>query len=555
MATGKQATADPSKEAEPRETNIPQLEALGFKLVISADRLSARLFFPESLPDSVTLEALKEYISQRGIVSGLIGDDDLTNMLASLKPKEEGWLIAEGTPPQSGEDAKIIYHFDTEALKVGTVRESGIIDFKDKGEIQQIKEGDLLAEKVPLVKEVPGKDVLGQSIPVDKAQDEPLLAGENTKASEDGLKVTAKTGGRPALAKDGQISVYPELRIEGDVGLETGHIRFSGHINVRGIIQEGFRVKGGRLTAMEINKAEVDVEGDIDIQGGIIGSKVKTNGNIKARYIEASTIRALGDISVRDEVLHGDIEANGLLSMTSPAGKIISSTISARKGMEAAIIGSDASRPCILIIGVDSQAKELCGRLGLEIENRKKEQEAGRKEIEKLKRESKNYDGQIAHLAQVQDRGILEQKSLKIQMEELGQKNELTRLSQVEWEYKNLELKIKAAEESLNQLMEQQDLVTETVLDRQRAIKEQEQAIQGLNDQIEKIRKEANEENIKPFVRIKQVVYSGTMIKGKQASLIIQADLKRVQFTERQATVTDESGQPATFWEIAQTDL
>jgi hypothetical protein len=555
LATGKQATADPSKEAEPRETNIPQLEALGFKLVISADRLSARLLFPESLPDSVTLEALKEYISQRGIVSGLIGDDDLTNMLASLKPKEEGWLIAEGTPPQSGEDAKIIYHFDTEALKVGTVRESGIIDFKDKGEIQQIKEGDLLAEKVPLVKEVPGKDVLGQSIPVDKAQDEPLLAGENTKASEDGLKVTAKTGGRPALAKDGQISVYPELRIEGDVGLETGHIRFSGHINVRGIIQEGFRVKGGRLTAMEINKAEVDVEGDIDIQGGIIGSKVKTNGNIKARYIEASTIRALGDISVRDEVLHGDIEANGLLSMTSPAGKIISSTISARKGMEAAIIGSDASRPCILIIGVDSQAKELCGRLGLEIENRKKEQEAGRKEIEKLKRESKNYDGQIAHLAQVQDRGILEQKSLKIQMEELGQKNELTRLSQVEWEYKNLELKIKAAEESLNQLMEQQDLVTETVLDRQRAIKEQEQAIQGLNDQIEKIRKEANEENIKPFVRIKQVVYSGTMIKGKQASLIIQADLKRVQFTERQATVTDESGQPATFWEIAQTDL
>ena len=278
----------------------------------------------------------------------MIGDDDLTNMLASLKPKEEGWLIAEGTPPKSGEDAKIVYHFDTEALKVGTVRESGIIDFKDKGEIQQIKEGDLLAEKVPLVKEVPGKDVLGQTIPVDKARDVPLLAGENTKASEDGLKVTAKTGGRPALAKDGRISVYPELRIEGDVGLETGHIRFSGHINVRGIIQEGFRVKGGRLTAMEINKAEVDIEGDIDIQGGIIGSKVKTNGNIKARYIEASTIRALGDISVRDEVLHGDIEINGLLSMSSPAGKIISSTISARKGMEAAIIGSDASRPCTL---------------------------------------------------------------------------------------------------------------------------------------------------------------------------------------------------------------
>jgi uncharacterized protein (DUF342 family) len=554
-ATEKQATPDPSKGAGPEETNIPKLEALGFSLVIPDDRLSARIFPPEAVPDSITLEALKEYISQKGIVHGLTGDDGLTNFLASLEPKEEGWLIAEGTLPQSGEDAKISYHFDPEAHKVGTVREGGIIDFKDKGEIQQVKEGDLLAEKVPLVKEVFGKDVFGQMIPVDKAQDVLLLAGENAKVSEDGLKITAKTGGRPALAKDSRISVYPELRIEGDVGLETGHIQFSGHINVRGIIQEGFRVKGGRLTALEINKAEVDIEGDIDILGGIIGSKVKTNGSINVRYIEASTIRALGDIRVRDEVLHGDIEINGLLSMSSPAGKIISSTISARKGIEAAIIGSDASRPCTLIIGVDSQAKELSERLGLEIENRKKEQEACRKEIEKLKRESKNYDGQIAHLAQVQDRGILEQKSLKIQIEELGQKNELTRLTQAEWEYKNLELKIKAAEESLDQLMEQQDLVTETVLARQRAIKEQEQAIQGLNDQIEKIKKEANQENIKPFVKVQQGIHTGTMIKGKQASLIINADLKRGQFQERQATVSDESGQPVTFWEIALADL
>ena len=159
------------------------------------------------------------------------------------------------------------------------------------------------------------------------------------------------------------------------------------------------------------------------------------------------------------------------------------------------------------------------------MKTRKKNKRPTRKEIEKLKREAKNYDGQIAHLAQVQDRGILEQKSLKVQMEELGQKNDLTRLSQAEWEYKNLEQKIKAAEESLNQLMEQQDQVTETILAHQRAIKEQEQAIQGLNDQIEKIKKEASQENIKPFVKIKQIIYSGTMIKGKQASLMINADL------------------------------
>ena len=140
----------------------------------------------------------------------MIKDDDLTNLMHSPGPKEEGWLIAEGTPPRSGEDAKIIYHFDPEAHKVGTVRESGIIDFKDKGEIQQVKEGDLLAEKVPLVKEVPGKDVFGQLIPVDKAQDVLLLAGENTKASEDGLKVI-----RQDRRAAGPGQRWPDLRLSG----------------------------------------------------------------------------------------------------------------------------------------------------------------------------------------------------------------------------------------------------------------------------------------------------------------------------------------------------
>jgi len=57
VETEKQATEDPSKEAEPQETNILELESLGFKIVVPDDRLSARIFPPESVPDSLTLEA------------------------------------------------------------------------------------------------------------------------------------------------------------------------------------------------------------------------------------------------------------------------------------------------------------------------------------------------------------------------------------------------------------------------------------------------------------------------------------------------------------------
>jgi hypothetical protein len=94
-----QATADPSKRAEPEETNIPELESSGFKMVIPDDRLSVRIIPPEPVPDSITLEALKAYISQKGIVHGLIGDNDLSHLLTAAEPQEGSWLIAEGTPP------------------------------------------------------------------------------------------------------------------------------------------------------------------------------------------------------------------------------------------------------------------------------------------------------------------------------------------------------------------------------------------------------------------------------------------------------------------------
>ena len=51
--------------------------------------------------------------------------------------------------------------------------------------------------------------------------------------------------------------VHSELVIDGDVGYETGHIEFDGHIEIRGSVLDGFRVTGRSLKVGEINKSEV----------------------------------------------------------------------------------------------------------------------------------------------------------------------------------------------------------------------------------------------------------------------------------------------------------
>ena len=69
--------------------------------------------------------------------------------------------------------------------------------------------------------------------------------------------------------------VFSELKIDGDIGLETGHVDFDGFINASGTVQEGYKVHGGKLAAKEIYRAEVEIAGDIVLEGGLIGAKVE----------------------------------------------------------------------------------------------------------------------------------------------------------------------------------------------------------------------------------------------------------------------------------------
>ena len=261
----------------------------------------------------------------------MVDDARIAEYLTEEAFKGKAWLIAQGRSPRPGIDARVTYHFDIDPLKIGTVKTTGVIDFKDKGEISQVREGALLAEKIPLVNEEPGIDVYGQVLRVSEARDAVLRCGENTKLSDDGLKVLSTKGGRPALSADGRLSVYSELEIKGDIGLETGHVQFQGFINVRGAIQEGFQVRGGRLSAKEICKADVQIDGDIVVDGGIIGSKVMGKGNIKARYIHSSIVEAPGDLVVEKEVLHSKIDINGAFI----AHSALASRISAKRGIKA----------------------------------------------------------------------------------------------------------------------------------------------------------------------------------------------------------------------------
>ncbi len=229
-------------ESRPAEA-VPEVNEVTFELTVSEDKLQASVFALRQGNPSVTPEDLKSFLKSQGIGHGLVNQERMEEYIREGALFLQPCLLAEGKPAEPGKDAQVTYHFDKDPLKIGSIKAGGTIDFKDKGEIPQVKEGDLLAEKNPLVKAVPGLDVFGKKVPIEEARDVPFILGTGARKSADGLKIIAQIRGRPELMGDGRVCVFPELKVKGDAGVATGHIRFEGFVDVEGAVQEGYRSK------------------------------------------------------------------------------------------------------------------------------------------------------------------------------------------------------------------------------------------------------------------------------------------------------------------------
>ena len=117
-------------------------------MILSDDRLSAFLKPRSKEATGTGLEQLKGLLRAHGITYGLIEDAALEAYLKEGFQETKPFAVAQGKPPVPAGMVEIRYHFDTDPLKVGTIKEGGYIDFRERGALPQVKKDDLLAEKV-----------------------------------------------------------------------------------------------------------------------------------------------------------------------------------------------------------------------------------------------------------------------------------------------------------------------------------------------------------------------------------------------------------------------
>ncbi|MBN1103077.1 MAG: DUF342 domain-containing protein, partial [Deltaproteobacteria bacterium] len=530
ILAGQSRMGEVSKGKE--EKRAPEDGALkeAFEVTVSEDGLSA-LITPRAADASrASPQTIKDLLAAQGITFGIVDDAMLEGYLKQGARFNVPFKVAEGIPPVPAGEVMVKHHFDTDPLKVGMIKEGGYIDFKDRGAIPQVKTGDLLAEKVLPADGAPGTDILGQPILPPVTKDIKLRGGKGTKISEDGMKVFAAVDGRPELRADGRVYVFSDLEIRGNVDLKTGHVEFQGNVVISGTVQSGFRVKGGSLTANEILKADIETNGDVVVFGGIIGATVRAGGSIRARYVHEANIEVLGDIVVEKEIIDSRIETSGVCNVRN--GHILSCQVQAKKGIEAGQIGSDASRPCTLVVGTNERARSEIERLKQTISLKKEEWKKLTARVEELDQETQMIHQDMGSVAQEQDRAMVKRRTLKEKLEEAKKSGTSAPIEEAERILHALDQEIRERDGVLEAFLDRQEKIQEEVSGIQRSMQVLEEEIPVLEDEIASVSEWSQADRGNPVVKVHGSIHQYTSVKGLYSTLILPESHNRVSVKE-----------------------
>ena len=525
----------------------PEIIEGGIKLEISKDFMAAFLSKTDEFDENMTLAGLKEALLDKGIVTGLVADDMIEGFIDSSGFMTKTFRVAKGIPPVQGKDATMEFFFNTDYLKVGGLTKDGGIDFKDRGEIPNVEEGTVLAEKIPMVASRNGHNIYGDETETIPKEDIVLKIGKGAKLSEDGIKVLADVKGFPKCTLSGHIFVHQEYITEGDVDYETGHINYDGNVTVKGRIKSGFKVKGNDITAIELDGGSITADGNVKIDGGVNEGKIYARGNVYAKFIHQSQVVCMGDVIIGKEIVDADVECSGICVVEN--GKFISSRITAKMGVNVRNIGTPMAEPNIVKVGHDPFTGKELEKIKGKVAGIKKQIAQCQNKKEKLKKENLNFQKQITELAHVQDRSQLEVKQINsdISLMQTGSEN-AEKINILKEKMDQLEIKLQKTEKNLDTCFGKSKNIEELMGKIDGEIKVLETESKNLFQEKTNLISWAKSNPGKPVVTVDGEILSGTLIIGKHCEKRVTEVIRHARIVE--ALCTSEDGQSRNIYEM-----
>jgi len=329
----------------------------------------------------------------------------------------------------------------------------------------------------------------------------------------------------------GNISVLSELTIKDDVDYKTGNLDFSGNIVVKGVVRAGFSVKCANLTVKQIEGADIDITGDLNVAAGIVDSDlIRVQGNVQAKYINNSEIKAFEDLIVHKEIIDSNILLSG--ACINEAGNILSSYISAKKGIIAGNIGTEVSSPSKLKVGLNEHIEVLTEQADEKIKKNVESVKKIKKEISECETKNNELNAKISQFAFVQDRSEIKLREIEKKMHKLKNSENITELKKITDSVNRLRGNIKLAEHKLNIAFTRQDVLTEKILEKENKIKEYEADNKKLLQYKRDLKERSDRDESFAEVKVNKKIMPGTIIIGPNSSMTIKEPNSRCRIVE-----------------------
>ena len=324
-------------------------------LVISDDNLYASVV--AEVGTVLSVSDVRRALVKAGIV-GAYEDEQIEALLEMAEPGDPV-LVAAGTPPVIGVDARIEYFFQTESRVVATTGSADKLDWKAIRDRSFVKAGAVLARKHAPTKGVDGRDLFGQRIIARHGEDCSLLVGENVAFGGDGRSLVARKAGVAKLNENGSVSIADVITVK-DVDLASGSICTLGAVVVDGNVTEGFAIEaaGDVYVRGNVEAASIVAGGRVVIGGGVRHhGKVEAGGSVAVRIVDPeSTVHTLGDLDVVGSAIGAQLSALGpvVVGVEIAGGRVESAT-----SIQCQRAGSEADVRTLFVVGTGPTAETI----------------------------------------------------------------------------------------------------------------------------------------------------------------------------------------------------
>ncbi len=278
---------------------------------------------------------------------------EFIRLVASGKAGSEPFMVATGEPPQHGQDEKFVWDksFEKEAIDW---QDDAAVNYYTLNSILTVDKDTTIGTIAPAVQPRDGVNVKGRTIPAEGSA-LPLQVDKSiVRPPDDPSRVITSIPGK-VIDDHHTLQIIEVLKIDGDIGFETGNVDSTVDVHISGQVPDCFEVKSARAITVgaSIEAAEITACGDVVVRRGILGRRrglVTAGGQIIAKFGADANLVAAGDVKISAQLMNCRVCVGGKL--IAAGASVIGGGLYGKEGVEAAHLGSDANVPTRIVVGV-----------------------------------------------------------------------------------------------------------------------------------------------------------------------------------------------------------